>query len=66
MTADSFRDFLVRHQAAFAVRRVETGWEFACNGGEIFVVSDTGTVTAEGSATNLTREVWNMISWVRG
>jgi len=67
MTAEELREFLVRHQAAFTFKQFDTGdCLFVCSAGDVFTVSTTGTVGCAGTPTDLTRAVWNFISWGHG
>jgi hypothetical protein len=67
MTAQELQEFLVRHHAVFTAKHLDTGgWLFICAAGDIFTLSETGTVGSEGTPTDLTRAVWNFISWGQG
>ena len=57
MTADELRDFLTQRQVDFMEKEVQSGRQFKCAGGEIFVAYDTGTVTCQGKQTDLHKAV---------
>jgi predicted nucleotide-binding protein len=57
MTADELRDFLTQRRVNFTEKEVQSGRQFKCEEGEIFVAYDTGTVTCQGKPTSLSKAV---------
>jgi hypothetical protein len=44
MTADELRDLLTQRQVDFTEKEVQSGRQFKCAGGEIFIAYTTGNV----------------------
>jgi len=57
MTVDELRDFLNQRQVVFQEKEIQHGCQFKCQDGEIFAVFNTGTVTCQGKATELSKAV---------
>jgi predicted nucleotide-binding protein len=57
MTASELRDFLIQNDVKFEEEEIQHGTKFKCDGGEVFVVYKTGTVSCQGKPTELSKAV---------
>lgn len=57
MTMEELRDFLIQRRIGFSEKEILNGTQFKCEGGEIFVVYGTGTISCQGKPSELSKAV---------
>jgi predicted nucleotide-binding protein len=62
MNPTDVRDYLKQRSLGFTEQNVQHGVQFRCEGGEIFVVYDTGKLSVQGKPTSLSDEVRGLTS----